>query len=230
MESLRRDCKREFDSEFGNGRPWDCPQCGIHVNTRLSRHIGDFHLALGQLWRCPIPWCSLWKGTAQDCLDHIRFRHHVDSSVVAKALVKNFPPGTVTRAAWIVVLRPGVSSIATDVMLFHHHGARLVQQYCVYADPLPHRSLHGRFMLRLARFIIQASAEARSATTHDRDSRSESAPTLLRQAHRPGVGTPRVSRPPHREFVRHEGLSCPTGVRRGPGRTETALTNVVCND
>ena len=88
-----------------------------------------------------------------------------------------------SRAAWTAGLRPGVSGIATDMMLFHQHGARLVHRYSVYEDPLPHRSLRGPFMLRLARFAIQASAEARSATTRDRDSRSESAPTLLRQAH-----------------------------------------------
>ena len=39
-------------------------------------------------------------------------------------------------------------------------------------------------MLRFVCFTIQATAEARSAITRDRDSRSESAPTLLRQAHR----------------------------------------------
>ena len=54
MESLRRGCKREF----GRGRPGDCPHYDLHINTSLSRHIMTFHLALGQLWWRPIPWCS----------------------------------------------------------------------------------------------------------------------------------------------------------------------------
>ena len=95
-----------------------------------------------------------------------------------------FLPWTVTRTAWTAVLRPGVSGIAMDVMLFHQHSARLVHRYSVYADPLPHRSIRGPFMLRLARFTLQTSVEARSAATRDWDSGSESAPTLLRQAHR----------------------------------------------
>ena len=57
MESLRRDYKREF----GSGRTGDCPNCDLHINTNLSRHIMTFHLTLAQLWRCPIPWCSVWK-------------------------------------------------------------------------------------------------------------------------------------------------------------------------
>ena len=74
---LRRECKREFDSEFGGGRAGTCPHCGVHVMANLSRYIIDFHLALGQLWRCPVEWCSVWKGTAQECMDHQRIRRFV---------------------------------------------------------------------------------------------------------------------------------------------------------
>ena len=48
MESLCRDCKREFDSEFGGGRAGDCLHRGVYVNVNLARHIMEFHLALGQ--------------------------------------------------------------------------------------------------------------------------------------------------------------------------------------
>ena len=46
------------------------------------------------------------------------------------------------------------------------------------------------------------------------------------------VLVPDVRAEPHRDFVRHECLSCPTSVCRGPDRTETALAvlPVVCND
>ena len=49
MESLRRECKQEFDSEFGGGRAGTCSHCGVHIIANLSRLIMDFHLALGQL-------------------------------------------------------------------------------------------------------------------------------------------------------------------------------------
>ena len=114
-----------------------------------------------------------------------------DTYVVTNTLGKYFLPWTVTRAAWTAVLRPGVSGITTDMMLFHQHGARLVHRYRVYADNLPHRSLRGFFMLRLARFTLQASCvEARSATKHGRDSRSELAHTLLGHAHHTPDSTP----------------------------------------
>ena len=109
MESLRWGCKREF----GNSRPRGQPPTG---NTSLSRHIMTFHLDLGQLWRCPIPWCSVWKGTTQDCVEHLRLRHYADSYVVASKLGKYFPPWTVTREAWTAAFGPKVSGIATDVI------------------------------------------------------------------------------------------------------------------
>ena len=38
----------------------------------MFRHVATYHLELGQLWRCPVSWCTQWKGTPQDCIDHIR--------------------------------------------------------------------------------------------------------------------------------------------------------------
>ena len=172
MESLRWDCKREF----GSGRPGDCPHCDLYVNISLSRHIMTFHLALAKLCRFPIPWCSVLKGTTQDCVEHIRLRHHADSAVVASKLGKYFPPWTLTRATWTAALGPKVSSIATDVMLIHQHVAGLFN--------LPHLLLRGSFMAKLCRFTRWASAEARSAAKHSRHSSSESTPTPLRPARR----------------------------------------------
>ena len=41
------------------------------------------------------------------------------------------------RGLWNAVLHPGVSGIATGVMLFHQYGGRLVHRYPIYKDPLP---------------------------------------------------------------------------------------------
>ena len=68
-------------------------------------------------------WCTKWKGTPQDCIDHIRKKHNVGDSVKTVSLGKWFPPWTVTRAEWHTVLKPKVSGISTDVALFSEHGA-----------------------------------------------------------------------------------------------------------
>ena len=36
METMRRDCKWEFDSEFGGAKAGTCPRCGVHVMFNLS--------------------------------------------------------------------------------------------------------------------------------------------------------------------------------------------------
>ena len=69
-------------------------------------------------------------------------------------------------------------------MLFRQHGAQLVHQYHMDTDNLPHQSLHGSFMAKLARFTHQASAEACSVAKRGRDSSSESTPTPLGPAYR----------------------------------------------
>ena len=63
----------------------------------MFRHVANYHLKLGQLWRCPVSWCTQWKGTSQDCIDHIRLVHSVPITVKAGNLGRWLPPWTVTR-------------------------------------------------------------------------------------------------------------------------------------
>ena len=91
-------------------------------------------------------------------------------------LGKCFLPWTVTRSAWVSAVGPRVSGIATDVMLFSQHGARLVHRYHVFAD---NRSLRGSFMAKISGFTRQASAEAQSADKHGRDFSTESTSSPL---------------------------------------------------
>ena len=73
LELLRRECKCRFrDMQSGV-----CTYCRRHIMHDMARHVSMYHLDLGQLWWCPVLWCSYWKGTPQDCIDHIRLRHHV---------------------------------------------------------------------------------------------------------------------------------------------------------
>ena len=77
---------------------------------------------------------------------------------------------------WCCVLASGIT---TDVMLFHQHGGRLVHQYRIYADPLPHVSLQGPVMKRLTQFTNQASAVARLTILKEQMLRSAGADTKL---------------------------------------------------
>ena len=192
MTKRQVDCKQEFDREFGSGCPGDCPSvvftCGFH--QPVPSHC-ELLLGSGSVMAVPYPMVLL---CGREPPRTVLITSVSDSSLIANTLGKYFSLWTVTRAAWTAVLRPGVSGIATDVMLFQQHGARLV--YRVYADNLPHncKSLRGSFMLRLARFTLQASAEARSATKLGQDSCSESAPTLLGHAHRAPHSAPPARR------------------------------------
>ena len=71
-----------------------------------------------QLWRCPVTWYTVWKGTAQDCVDHMRRAHDILPLVKAANLAHWFPPWTVTREQWSSMSQPAVSGIAVDTLLF----------------------------------------------------------------------------------------------------------------
>ena len=92
----------------------------------LGKHIAFYHLELAQLWRCPVMWCTVWKGTAQDCIDHMQ-RTQVPLSVKAANLAKSFPAWTVTREQWADILMPSISGVAIDMhtLLFSRIGSPL---------------------------------------------------------------------------------------------------------
>ena len=125
-ESQHRECKRRFSGlQAGT-----CSYCETHIVNSMTRHVMTYHLDLGQLWRCPVTWCSHWKRTPPPpphyCADHIHLGHQVGLSVKASNLGMWIPPWIVVRTAWNAALKPKVAGVATDVMLFSQHGARLV--------------------------------------------------------------------------------------------------------
>ena len=48
-----------------------CTFCGKVIRLDLAKHVANYHLELAQLWQCPVSWCTIWKGTPQDYIDHI---------------------------------------------------------------------------------------------------------------------------------------------------------------
>ena len=68
LEGMRAKAKQRFRQT----RPSNCVYCGTWIKCDMYRHVAKFHLDLAQLWRCPVSWCTVWKGTPQDCMDHVR--------------------------------------------------------------------------------------------------------------------------------------------------------------
>ena len=121
----RKECKERFGcTQSGN-----CTHCGKYIQMDLGKHIAFYHLELAQLWRCPVMWCTVWKGTAQDCIGHMRRTHKVPLSVKAANLAKYLPAWTVTRDQWADMLMPSISAVAIDTLLFSHIGSPLCHQY-----------------------------------------------------------------------------------------------------
>ena len=72
MVSLRRLYWHWPERVFSHGRPGYYPQCKEYVTSALDRHMTNNHLELGQLWRCPVEWCAVWKGSVGA---HLRGKH-----------------------------------------------------------------------------------------------------------------------------------------------------------
>ena len=69
LEHMRKECR----NRFGGISSGMCPTCDKFIQVNLGKHVALYHLDLAQLWRCPVGWCPVWKGTSQDCVDHTNF-------------------------------------------------------------------------------------------------------------------------------------------------------------
>ena len=141
LEDLRRKAFTSGQPAYRyTGRGY-CPVCKTKSDEGLDTHMMCHHLALGQLWRCPVEWCAVWKGSVRECRDHFNDKHSGSETINFDQVSKAFPAWTVPRDFWTQALRPEISGIAVDVMLFHESGRKLVHKYRVYRDPLPHPAL-----------------------------------------------------------------------------------------
>ena len=121
LDQMWKECRQWF----GSTQSGTCATCGKHIQQNLGKHIALYHMELAQLWRCPVTWCTVWKGTAQDCVDHMRRTHDIPPLVKAANLARWFPPWTVTREQWSSKSRPAVSGIAVDTLLFYSYSIQL---------------------------------------------------------------------------------------------------------
>ena len=93
LELMRADAKKRFRQS----KPTPCVYCGRVIKCDMYRHVTKFHLVLAQLWRCPVSWCTVWKGNPQDSMDHVRGVHDIPWIVKTANLEQFVPPWTVHR-------------------------------------------------------------------------------------------------------------------------------------
>ena len=87
LDLMRKSAKKDYQQT----RPMPCRFCGKVIRVDMYRHVARLHLDLVQLWRCPIAWCTTWKGSPQDCLEHVRSGH--DAPWVEKtASIERYAP------------------------------------------------------------------------------------------------------------------------------------------
>ena len=145
LEVMRKDAKKRFHQT----RPSPCRYCGKVNRCDMYRHVAKFHLDLAQLWRCPVSWCTVWKGTPQDCMDHLRGAHDVPWIAKTANMEKFIPPWTVRREMWTDSLRAEHSGISTDIMLFSDLGLSLAHHYKIHRFGQPHFAFRRNNMAKL---------------------------------------------------------------------------------
>ena len=156
LEQMRKECRDRFEG-ISSGA---CPTCEKFIQVNLGRHVALYHLDLAQLWRCPVGWCPVWKGTSQDCIDHMCRAHNTPMSVKAGNLARWFPPWTVTREQWHSMSRPSVSVIAIDTFLFSRIGTPLFHRYRVFDRLGSHPAFRKPYMPKLFPFLKESDSES----------------------------------------------------------------------
>ena len=147
LDQMRKDCREKF----GSTQSGACTHCGKHIQQNLGKHVALYHMELAQLWRCPGTWCTVWKGTAQDCVDHMRRAHDIPPLVKAANLARWFPP-------WSSMSRPAVSGIAVDTLLFSRIVMPLFHRYRVINRAGTHGAFRGSYMRRMHAFLEESDA------------------------------------------------------------------------
>ena len=156
LVDLRRQAYTGLQWAYRYAYPGYCPECKTRTDGSLESHMMCCHLGLGQLWRCPVEWCAVWKGSVRECRDHFNDKHSGSVTLDFEKASTSFPAWTVTRKFWEQALNPEIFGIAVDVRLLHESGRRLVHKYRVYQDPVPHPALREGKITKLLSFVNRA--------------------------------------------------------------------------
>ena len=146
--------QQEAKLQYRKKQPAQCDFCSRTIRCDMFRHVARCHLKLAQLWRCPVAWCTVWKGALQDFTDHVRYAHRVPEAVIHVKLEKIIPPWTVTREVYTGSLTPRHSRISNDILLFSYFGLSLSHHYRV-----PHVTFRKDYMSQLRAMLPLPAAQ-----------------------------------------------------------------------
>ena len=132
-------------------RPSSCVYCGIWIKCDMYRHVARFRLSA--IVACPVSWCTVWKGTPQDCMEHVRGVHDVPWDVKSASLERFLPLWTIRRQVWLDSLKPQHSGISTDILLFSDINLSLVQHYRIHRRGVPHVAFRKNYMSQLCALL-----------------------------------------------------------------------------
>ena len=136
-------------------------------------------------------WCTVWRGTPHDCIDHMRKAHDIPATVKAA----NLAHWTVSREQWTIIMWSSVSGVAVDTLLFSRIGVPLFHRYRVFSWPGTHVAFRGTCMTRIQTFLVESVAASLRARhrRHTRAIASRMSQTTPREA--PGSSSqPSMSR------------------------------------
>ena len=114
LEEMRKAARVQYRKK----QPVLCEFCGTLIRCNMYRHVARCHLDLAQLWWCPVSWCTVWKATPPDLMDHVHGAHQVPEEAQHIKLETLFPPWTVTRQVHTDSLTSRHFGISNDVLLF----------------------------------------------------------------------------------------------------------------
>ena len=149
MQWQLEEFKQAARVQYRKKQPAACEFCGTMIRCDMYRHVACCHLEFAQLWRCPVAWCTVWKGAPQDLMDHVRGSHKVSEEVQHIKLETLIPPWTVTRQVYMDSLTLCHSGISNDILLFSDIGLSLTHHYRVHRRGVPHVAFRRNDMSQL---------------------------------------------------------------------------------
>ena len=172
--------------QYRKKQPAQCDFSSRTIRCDMYRHVARRHLKLAHLWRCPVAWCTVWKGALQDITDPVRYAHRVPEAVVNIKIEKIIPPWTVTREVYTESLTPRHSGISNEILLFSDIGLSLSHHYRVHKKGVPHVAFHKDYMSQLRAMLpLPAAPLAKSISPESDRSGLEESPEAVGSFQRP---------------------------------------------
>ena len=182
LEEMQQTAKLQYRKK----QPAQCDFCSRTIRCDMYRHVARCHLDLAQLWRCPVAWCTVWKGALQDLTDHVWYAHRVPEEVQNVRLEKLIPPWTVTRKVYTESLTSRHSGISNDILLFGDIGMTLSHHYRVHKKGVPHVAFCKTYLSQLCAVLRLPTAQfGQKGSPETGCSTMEESPDAVDGYHRP---------------------------------------------